>query len=235
MTTDGKTILDSEAPYFYLTDEYIANGIELNVTESDCLIEILFSSENSEILDQDYLNQYKLTKPITLIKVPKQKTVYTFTLSSQNTKNISEFNIGFNHKISTRSYFYNWYTVSAPVQGSFILTLKAPYLYNLEMDEDEYQFFEIILNEDQLNNEIYLSYNPISYYSNLLLPIPQEKCESIKSNISSIIDKYYIYKDIAKKPPEIPNLKNYHHEAIDMIKLISLDFCFFICYTDDSK
>ena len=214
MTTDGKTILDSEAPYFYLTDEYIANGIELNVTESDCLIEILFSSENSEILDQDYLNQYKLTKPINLIKVPKQKTVYTFTLSSQNTKNISEFNIGFNHKISTRSYFYNWYTVSAPVQGSFELILKAPYLYDLDMDEDEYQLF------DQLNNEIYLSYNPISYYSNLLLPIPQEKCESIKSNISSIIDKYYIYKDIAKKPPEIPNLNNYHHEAIDMIKAI---------------
>ena len=52
------------------------------------------------------------------------------------------------------------------------------------------------------------------------MPIPQEKCESIKSNISSIIDKYYIYKDIAKKPPEIPNLKNYHHEAIDMIKAI---------------
>ena len=217
---NGTTILDEEHPYFVLTDEYIANGIELNVTENDCLIEILFSSENSEILDQDYLNQYKLTKPITLIKVPKQKTVYAFTLSSQNTKNISEFNIGFNHKISTRSYFYNWYTVSAPVQGSFELTLKAPYLYNLDMDEDEYQLLEIILNEEQLNTEIYLSYNPISYYSFLLLPMPQEKCESIKSNISSIINKYYVYKDLAKKPPEIPNLKNYHHEPIDMIKAI---------------
>ena len=73
---DGTTILDAANPYLVLTDEYIANGIELNVTESDCLIEILFSSENSEILEQDYLNQYKLTKPITLIKVPKQKTVY---------------------------------------------------------------------------------------------------------------------------------------------------------------
>ena len=50
--------------------------------------------------------------------------------------------------------------------------------------------------------------------------MPQEKCESIKSNISSIINKYYVYKDLAKKPPEIPNLKNYHHEPIDMIKAI---------------
>ena len=32
---NGTTILDEEHPYFVLTDEYIANGIELNVTEND--------------------------------------------------------------------------------------------------------------------------------------------------------------------------------------------------------
>ena len=38
--------------------------------------------------------------------------------------------------------------------------------------------------------------------------------------MANLIQKYYVYKDIAKIPPEIENLQNYHHEPIDLIDKI---------------
>ena len=75
-----------------------------------------------------------------------------------------------------------------------------------------------MLKKEQLDNEIYLTYNPTGYYAQLQKEMSEERAKSIVGNITSLIQKYYIYKDIAKKPPEIDNLKDYHHKPIDMIE-----------------
>ena len=214
--SNGNIILNDENSYYELKED----NIELKVSENDCLIEILFSSENNtEILGpENYLENHKLTKELTIVKIPKLRTSYTFKLSIQNKNNLKELILGYNHKISKSSYFYNYYLISASINGKFEIFIKAPYLYTSETKEDEYQILEIILPQVQLDNKIYLSYEPYSYFSYLYLPMNEKECEYIRGNISSIINKYYVFRDIAKKPPEIENLPNYHHPPFDMIK-----------------
>ena len=101
------------------------------------------------------------------------------------------------------------------------LEYTPPYLYRINIDKEEYQIFEIILDELQLENDIYLTYNPVSYFKYLYKEINEEKSAYILGNISSYLKKFYIYKDIAKKPPIIKNISNYHHKPIDLIDNIN--------------
>ena len=215
----NEKILDSKNSYYELTEANIKNGIKLKV-KKDCLIDILFSSiNNTEIIDAYSIENHKLTKPYTIIKQPKIKSIYEFKFYSENKKNLSEFNFGINYQISKNSYFYNWLDLHITFKSSYYdLTLISPYLYQNETEDNEYQIFEIILDQQQLENDIYLTYNPHSYYKFLYEKIDNESSSYIIGNISNLIENYYIYKDIAKKPPEIENLPNYHHKPIDIIK-----------------
>ena len=68
-----------------------------------------------------------------------------------------------------------------------------------------------------MNNDIYLSYNPTSFFKNLYKKVDEEKAQNIIDNIANLLKKFYIYQDISKIPPEIKNLPNYHHEPLDLI------------------
>ena len=62
---DGETILNSDNRYYELKETEIKEGIQLKVINEDCLLEILFLSQNdSEILDSYSVEKYKLTKTI---------------------------------------------------------------------------------------------------------------------------------------------------------------------------
>ena len=219
ITLNGEIILSSNNIYYNLTEEQINNGIIINVTNGDALIEILFSSnDDSEVLSNYSIKDYKLTKLYTIINIPKIKCTYDFQISSKNKNKLKLFEFGYNHKISKNNYFYSWINFSEAYDEKGIdLLITSPYLYRTETDEDEYQIFEIVLNQEQLDNDIYLSYNPTSYYEYLHKPIDEKTCEYIIGNISSILNKYYIYKDIAKNPPEIEGLPNYQHQPIDLL------------------
>ena len=215
ITLDGTTILNSENRYY----ELMSNTFQLKVEKSDCLIEILFlSKNNSDILDYNTIENYKLTKTFTIIKIPNKKCIYSCYLKSKNKNNLKIFNFGFINKISKNDYFYNWININFNYNNDGLdLFLDLPYLYRSNIDDDEYQIFEIVLDKEQLDNDIYLDYNPIRDFKYLLKEIDETKAEYIIGNISSILNKFYIYKDIAKKPPQIENLDNYHHKPIDLL------------------
>ena len=213
-------VLSGNNLYYELTEDNINSGIQLKVLNNDCLIRILYSSkDNSEILEGYSKENYKVFKAYTIIKIPKIKTKYQLIFSSKNEKNITNFNFGIMNIISKNSYFCNETIEIKQIfgQGKFYLTIDLPYLYNTEIQKDEYQICEIYFNEEQLKNDIYLSYNPVSFYNYLLKPIDDKKSEYIIGNISSILDKFYIYKDIAKNPPKFKTFENYHHDPIDLI------------------
>ena len=221
---DEEHSLNINNSYYELTKDQMTNGINLKVKKTDCLIEVLFSSEiDSEILDSYSKEDYKLTKKYTIIKIPKNKCTYDFFLSSKNKNNLTELDFGYNHKISKNGYFYSWLTLSANYHGENGINLKltAPYLYRTEIDEEEYQIFEIILDKEQLDNDIYLTYNPSYYFKYLQQEIDENTSDYIIKNISSLLQKFYIYKDIAKIPPKINNLENYHHKPIDLLEDIN--------------
>ena len=216
---NGKAILNANNLYYELTEDNISNGIQLKVTKNDCFVEILFSSkENFEILDDYSKENYTITKPYTIIKIPKVKSKYILLLSSKNKHNFTEFNIGMNNKISKNSYFYNPINLKGNYNKEGVdLIFIPPYFYNLEMEDEEYQIFEIYFEEKHLKNDFVLTYKPYGVYNYLLKPIDEKMSEYIIGNISSILDKFYIYKDIAKNPPIIENLDNYHHKPINLL------------------
>ena len=222
--THNNIILSGNNHYYELTEDNLNSGIQLKITNSDCFIEILLSSkENSEILDDYSKENYKLTKIYTIIKIPKIKTKYELSFTSKNEKKLTELKYGIMNGISKNSYFYlNTVPISYNTKGEeYAMEYKIPYFYNLEMEDDEFQICQIYLNKEQLQNDIFLSYNPVSIYNNLLKPIDRQKSEYIIGNISSILDKFYIYKEIAKKPPRFENLENYEHKPIDFIESVN--------------
>ena len=221
---DGKGILNSMNPYYELTEDQIKNGIKLKVSKADCFIEVLYSSENdTDILDYYSQKKYKLTKTYNIIKIPKNKCKYDFTISSENKNKLTRLYFGLNHKISKNGYFYSWNNISTSYRASTgaSLTINSPYLYRTEMYENESQIFELVLDKQQLDNDIYLTYGPKSFYEHLQKEIDENTSDYIIGNISEIFRKYYIYKDIAKKPPTFDNLKNYHHEPIDIVESLN--------------
>jgi len=141
------------------------SGIELLVSKDNCLIEILyFSDDDVDVLDIYSEKKYKLKKKYTIVKIPKIKCTYEFQLSSPNIKGI--FFFGYNHKISKNKYFYRA-SNAISFDSDPLLSIKTPYLYNTDLNDDEFQIFEIYLDEAQLNNDIYLSHNPTSFFKNL--------------------------------------------------------------------
>ena len=217
---DEEHSLNANNTYYELTKEQMKNGIHLKVEKADSLIEVLFSSEvDSDILDSYSKENYKLTKKYTIIKIPKNKCTYDFFLSSENKKNLTKLYFGYNHKISKNEYFYSWLLVSANYkdEDGINLIMTSPYLYRTEINDEEYQIFEIVLGQEQLDNEIYLTYNPSEYFKYLQQEIDEITSDYIIKNISSLLQKFYIYKDIAKIPPKIDNLENYHHKPIDLL------------------
>ena len=220
ISLNGAIILNSTNPYYELTEEQMSNGIQLKVEKADGLIEILFSSKNdSDILDFDSIENHRITKKYTIIKIPKNKYPYFFHISSKNKNKLKNFNFGFMYKITKKDYFYNWLNVNQPYNDDgFDIRWDIPYLYHTETEKDEYQIFELVLDKEQIDNDIYLDYNPTYFSQHLKKQIDEKRAEYIIGNITSILNKFYIYKDIAKIPPKIKNLDNYHHQPIDLIE-----------------
>ena len=222
VTLNGDIILDSKNHYYELNEEQMNNGIEIEVSNNDCLIELLFSPKNNvdiDVLDfYSIENKYKLNKKYTIIKIPKNKCTYEFEFTSSNKYQLLFFEIGYTTKTSKSSFFNNYKELFYLYDKNGIkIKIKSPYLYNTKVDDDEFQILQIVLDQEQLYNDIYLTYSPTSIFKYLQKEIDEKKAQYIIGNITGILQKFYIYKDIAKIPPEIENIKNYHHNPIDLI------------------
>ena len=144
----GESILNSVNRYYELKEKETKEGIQLKVINDDCLLEILYLSENdSEILDSHSVEKYKLTKTYTLIKIPKNRCTYDFKLSSKNKNKLKLLEFGFNYKISKNNYFYKFLGYAFPYSEKDINLFHSPYLYHTEIDIDEYEIYEIVLDK----------------------------------------------------------------------------------------
>ena len=111
----GETILNSDNRYYELKEKKTKESIQLKVINDDCLLEILYLSENdSEILDSYSVEKYKLTKTYTIIKIPKNRCTYDFKLSSKNKNKLKFLKFGLNYKISKNNYFYKFLRFTLP-------------------------------------------------------------------------------------------------------------------------
>ena len=225
VTLNGDIILDSKNHYYELNEEQMNGGIEIEVSNNDCLIELLFSSKNNfdfDVLDFYSIERYKLNKKYTIIKIPKNKCTYEFKFTNENKYNLPSFDFSYTTKISKSSFFSNCLGLRIPsYKNEITLNISTPYLYNTKVDDDEFQILEIVLEQKQLDNNIYLTYSPTSFFKYLQKEIDETKAQHIIDNITRILQKFYIYKDIAKIPPEIENIKNYHHKPIDLIESLN--------------
>ncbi len=175
---NNNMILNKDNYYYELTEENVTDGILLKVKNNDCFIQIIFSSkDNSEVLNDFSKFDYKLRKQNTIIKIPKVKIKYSFTLSSKNKKNYTKFTIGFFNKISKKDYYYRIIKLTSNFnENGFLLCFDIPYLYNLGMAlDDEYHIVQIYLEQKQIENDFLLSYYPTRDIHNYLLKSIDEK------------------------------------------------------------
>ena len=145
VTLNGDIILDSKNHYYELNEEQMNGGIEIEVSNNDCLIELLFSSKNNfdfDVLDFYSIERYKLNKKCTIIKIPKNKCTYEFKFTNENKYNLPSFDFSYTTKISKSSFFSNCLglRIKKPSNKNEItLNISTPYLYNTKVDDDEFQ------------------------------------------------------------------------------------------------
>ena len=199
VTLNGDIILDSKNHYYELNEEQMNGGIEIEVSNNDCLIELLCSSKNNfdfDVLDFYSIERYKLNKKYTIIKIPKNKCTYEFKFTNENKYNLPSFDFSYTTKISKSSFFSNCLGLRLKKpsnKNEITLNISTPYLYNTKVDDDEFQILEIVLEQKQLDNNIYLTYSPTSFFKYLQKEIDETKAQHIIDNITRILQKFYIY------------------------------------------
>ena len=95
------------------------------------------------------------------------------------------------------------------------LILQFPFK-NINLLKDEFLSFAIKFQKEP-EQIITISYFHSSYF---MEPYVNEKldksyCNDIINNLNTLLE-YYVYLDIAKNPPEIEDIPNYHHRKIDL-------------------
>jgi hypothetical protein len=80
----------------------------------------------------------------------------------------------------------------------------------------ENELFSFVINIEKNENQIvYLNYEQLSEIDELMDEILEDSyCANIIKNLKDIFE-IYVFSDIAKSPPEIDGISDYHHEKID--------------------
>ena len=223
LNNEKESILNNKSPY-YKVDENFKSNLILKVADNDAFIEFLSETDNYEILDE--LSKYDY--PI------KTKTIIILLQENSNSKDFYfrfQSNKPFKYSLAlgltnSKNYLYvsNSNKVknlnNLPVEGNYQegFILRCPFRY-LNLFEKE--ILSLAINIEKEDEQIVtISYNQDSLISILLdEKLNETYCENVKKNILKILD-IYIYTDIAKNPPKINDISNYHHRPIDLISEI---------------
>ena len=172
----------------------------------DALIEFIFKykENNAEVLaDRQYIN-YKITKPITIVKFDKNNKDKDVTLSifSNNEKKFKLTMVdGF-----TKGPFYHYNAGNMPsaLNHSFYTYDFTIHNTDLTLEDDESLYLALFFDEDEINDDFNsISITKLDKYriDDFNVDFPEEKCKTIVDNVIKLMEDGYIYTDIIKNPP----------------------------------
>ena len=215
---DG-TELTEKNLYYQLEDDF-KGELNLEVKDNDAFIEFLQSEEDFDKFTNVSMINYEIKKKTNVIIIEKTQKHFFIKLYSDK-----EFNFSFSYGLSNnQEYFYeNSIYALSPLEKegfyNYTFKLNVPYK-NISLIEKEFFSFTVKVDISD-GQKLFLDY----WQESLISPILDEKME--KSDCENII-KYlvqmydlYIFTDIAKNPPTIKNIDNYHHRKIDIKKELS--------------
>ena len=98
---------------------------------------------------------------------------------------------------------------------SYGYLLLVPYKDISFLTKDEFLSFTLKV-EKELDQDVFISYRQISLFSALLdEKLDKAYCENVTNYLNELFD-LYIFTDIAKNPPNVEGIENYHHKKIDI-------------------
>ena len=211
--------------YFFPSYQPFNGTIEINNIKplddikdiKGALLEVLYSAENYDLLNHSVEN-YEIKKNFTMIEyIPKEGTRSMIHIIIKSSARYTLYAYG---GPSKGLYYYNdRYAVTLPISYEFLI--EEP-LKGLLLEENEKYYVMLGLRKTQpdqeLNISVKINYNPIE---DLYEIIDESYAKAVISNIASIMDKYYIYTDIAKNPPQPKGLEDYSHPPIDLIQALN--------------
>lgn len=234
--TNGTCVINDESnepKNISLTDKYFIpskspyNGI-INITdinieeEQGILIEILYQLPDTEIITKNVIN-YDITKNVTLVQFnppDTKKKIMKIMIESKG-----KYSFGLYGGPSKDNFFYysqnnipkNIFTIAQ----NYYIKLDDP-LKDIQKEDKEVYYISLIFSKTDPSKDIKIT---VEYESNPLEElyeiIDESYAKNIISNLASIVDKYYVFNDIAKNPPEPNGLKNYTHPRIDFSKALN--------------
>ena len=196
------------------------------ISENAFIEFIKYNKQDLELKDES-IKDYEL-KENEKIAIIIKKTVKDFYFGLESTNEFTfSFSYGFTIKQDENDhYFYlpNLYAKLNPIKENGIyktkiFSLNTPFKNHKYNDYDEIFTVNIIIIDK--TDKIKLTYGQKSQIDELLdEELEETYCENVISNLIKVFDAY-VYTDIAKRPPDIKDYTNYHHEKIDLKGVIS--------------
>ena len=212
----------NDSNLYYQLEEDFRGELKLEVQNNNALIEFLTSSNETDFdkLTNVSLDKYNIIKNTNVIIINYTQNNFYITLSSDKSFNFS-FSYGFSND---QNYFYNNIIPSmTPIRHddySYGYLLLVPYKDISFLTKDEFLSFTLKV-EKELDQDVFISYRQISLFSALLdEKLDKAYCENVTNYLNELFD-LYIFTDIAKNPPNVEGIENYHHKKIDIKRELS--------------
>lgn len=205
----------NETNSYYQLEEDFKGELKLEVRDSDAFIEFLSSEEDFDKFTNVSISNYEITKTTNVIIIEQTQKNFFIKLHSDKA-----FDFSLSYGLSNNEDYYydniNDYLTPREREGSYTIQffLNVPFK-NISLLEKEFVSFTVKVSISD-GQKIFIDYGQNSLISPILDEKMEKKdCENI---IKYLIEMYdlYIYTDIAKNPPTIDNIDNYHHRKIDI-------------------
>ena len=210
----------NENVLYYKLEEGFKKKLYLTIKENKAFIEFLSNEGEYEILEEESKTNYEITKNTTIIKIENNQEDFLIELESDNPFNYS-FSYGFTNEINYYYYIPNSKIISPKKDNTYFIEFKlfTPFK-NINLIDKEFFSFSINIDRDS-SQKIKISYKRYSKISPLLKEsLNKEDCDKIIANLKNVFE-LYVFTDIAKNPPEISNIPNYHHPKINIQEELS--------------
>ena len=199
--------LDKNNKYYNFTGLESTDQISIEVTKEDfAIIEFIIKPEiDLDLLEEQELFSYKITRPYLLIKFNNNNKGKKILLKIFS-KDVIPFHFLIYSGTAKDNYIYNIpdLDIEETMESSpFRFLMK--YEENEELEEDEYDYVFIQLDENQVKNKSYnITLLKVEEFSweKINSPMPQEKCQKAKDTMKKIFEDLYIYTEIKKNPPD---------------------------------
>ena len=224
-TLNSKIIINNETELnktnlYYELENNFKGILKLEIRDNDSFIEFLSSEENFDIFTNISLTNYEVKKNTNVIII--EKTQKNFELKLYSDKPF-DFSLSYGLSNNQEFFYDNSINTLSPgqIKGSFIYqhTLYGPYK-NIILTEKEFISFTVKVKISE-GQKLFIDYRQDSLISPILdEKMEQKDCENIIKYLIEMFD-LYIFTDIAKNPPIIKDIDNYHHRKIDIKKELS--------------